>query len=380
MLLLLLGCTLIPDTRLPGLSADSPAELDSDSPSDSGSDSAGPVLDDTAGDCVTPSIAAVDPPWGTNAGGVEVTVWGEGLDHVDRVELDGEVAEVVQQSESELVLRTPATPGGDVDLMLASPCGQDAAPWQTFPDATGRGGAIGRFEWNEYIGGYWYDVHDYGRAWFAITEAFDAHYWDIYADADDECLAETRSLPVKVVYEGTVKATATLTGSGITMNWSNANLYWQGDFGASQWAYDADVRMDALSGGPLDGLEMDVLAKTPTRLSVTSPALAGSYMPELTRHDLHFTWDTVPADRIVIEMGYAPDRSNVESAINCVVVNDGAFTVPADTWPEPWQAGALVFTRVSAYREGGGTVSLHGGESRVVGGHTVTGAIYTVGG
>lgn len=362
MLLLTLGCTLISDTRVPGL------------------DTANPQFDDTESGCVSPTIAAVDPPWGSNAGAVEVTVWGAGLHHVDVAELNGEAAELLEQSDGELVLRTPSTPNGDLELLLASPCGDVSTPWQAFPDATGRGGAIGRFEWNEYIGGYWYDVHDYGRAWFVMTEAFDGHYWDLYADGDDQCAAEVGSLPASVVYEGTVKATATLTGSGITMNWSNTNLYWQGDFGASQWAFDAPVRMDALSGGPLDGLEMNVLAHTPTRLSVTGPALAGSHMPQITRHDLHFTWDTVDADRIVIEMGYAPDRVNVETAINCVVLNDGSFTVPAETWLEPWQAGALVFTRVSAYREGGGTVSLHGGESRVVGGHTVTGAIYTVGG
>ncbi len=66
-----------------------------------------------------------------------------------------------------------------------------------------------------------------------------------------------------------------------------------------------------MPGDPLMGLELDRLARTPTRLSVTKPEMRGSYPPSLGRDELTFVWDTVTADRVVSELGCAADQQNV---------------------------------------------------------------------
>lgn len=136
------------------------------------------------------------------------------------------------------------------------------------------------------------------------------------------------------------------------------------------------VRMDIVTGSPLFGLELDRLARTPTRLSVTEPEMRGNYPPSRGREELTFTWDTVTADRIVIELGYAADQQNVSESVSCVAINDGEFTVDGSLFQQTWVDEAVVFTRVSALREGGTTVPLNNGQSRVTAAHTVVGIIF----
>ena len=83
------------------------------------------------------------------------------------------------------------------------------------------------------------------------------------------------------------------------------------------------------------------------------------------------------ADRIVIELGYAADQQNVSESVSCVALNDGEFTVDGSLFQQTWSYEALIFTRVSAVREGGSTVPLNNGESRVTAAHTVFGILFT---
>ena len=359
-MLLLLGCPLIPSDRLDvTVLANETGRPDS-------------------GNCPPPLIQRIDPPWGSGAGGTEVLLEGPGLGQISAVRFDGDDGEIVEQDENTVRVLTPATPSGEVQVEVLGPCGQDGGTWQAFPDATGRGSAIGHFEWNEYIGAYWAeDVNNFGRASFAFTEPFDGHYWDTYANADDTCINGGTDWSTAEAYPAEVDLSVSMTNTPMRLPWSDNDAQWVGEFGATQWAFNVPVLMDIVPSGPLTGLELDRLARTPTRFQVTEPEMRGSIPTYVDRDDLTFQWDTVTADRIVIELGYAADQQNVSESVSCVALNDGEFTVDGSLFQQTWSYEALIFTRVSAVREGGSTVPLNNGESRVTAAHTVFGILFT---
>ncbi|MCP4808487.1 MAG: hypothetical protein GY884_24345, partial [Proteobacteria bacterium] len=66
-----------------------------------------------------PEGAELDPPFGSEIGGTEVTIAGDDLALVDEVTFDGSQATIVSTSASEVVVTTPAHGPGEVDVTLS---------------------------------------------------------------------------------------------------------------------------------------------------------------------------------------------------------------------------------------------------------------------
>ncbi|MDR1196704.1 MAG: IPT/TIG domain-containing protein, partial [Candidatus Nomurabacteria bacterium] len=70
-----------------------------------------------------PRIISINPNYGPNTGGTEVTITGEYLEGTTKVEFDGKECKIVSTSATAVICITPSHVSGKVDVVLFSPDG-----------------------------------------------------------------------------------------------------------------------------------------------------------------------------------------------------------------------------------------------------------------
>lgn len=332
------------------------------------------------------SITAVDPPWGSNAGGQDVTVLGGPFDTSAQVELGGVAALVVGVAPDQLTVRLPATAAeGIVDVSVTT---DDASGTLTnafyfFPDGTGKAGMVGSFEWYEYLGGYWTgSTTGFGYAWAMLVEPIDVHLWDFYAPTDNGCVSEySPSLKIYYYDLGLGEIEFTTGGRSVPLTWDAAGGAWERDTTAMTSGTSGDWRAGATydlvpaiaTGFPT--LETSNAFTTPAQFNVTGPqtsssnSITGNTAPTFRQSELQMSWSTSgAADRMVLVLDrYAADQTTLLETVTCVApYSAGSITVPSSVW-NGWAANNVVFVLFGAVREGTGTFSWDGSQSRVAG-------------
>ena len=112
-----------------------------------------------------PDVVAegVDPPWGSDAGGSQVTIAGEGLDLADRVSFGGADATLLATAEGLVQVSTPPGTAGPVDVTVHAGASSTtlAGAFTYYPDAAGLVTAIARPA-----------IYLQDPAWFAIGSPY----------------------------------------------------------------------------------------------------------------------------------------------------------------------------------------------------------------
>lgn len=358
--------------------ADADADTDADGDGDSDTDS------DTDTDVGGPDIDAIDPAFGTNGGGLEVTITGGPFDSSSTVKFGSAAGTVTNRGTSLLTVRTPTTGvTGAVDVTVSNSDGEtvDKGAFTFFEDATGLASLLGVVEWYAYTGGYWSGSDPgFGSAWVRMIEPADAYYWDFYANGDDACASNfTSSLSLSVYDLGVTQIGLSSSSTGMKLAWDSTYLWWSTEPTAAQFKSDDNWDVDRISASGWPEFEVSLAARTPGTFSITAPALSGSSLPSLAKGDLNLRWSGASGDRMLLYMVLTDDGdwSSILEEVSCVALNDGSFSVPTSTF-KSWRSNEVLYIMMgNTVGAGAGTVPLNNGDSRIAGAYWLIGAAST---
>jgi len=363
--------------------ADSDADTDADSDADTDADSDA----DADADADAIAITALTPDYGTTAGGTEVVITGGPFDSTARAWVGESEATVLSAAPAELRVRTgPSAETGAVavEVETASGQGRQTQRFTYWGDATGMAGAIGEVTLARRVGSYWEPggTTEGGFAQvYLLAEGASVEWWQLFAPALDDCETEAYAPPVEVALMDPGVARITLeapaAGVSLALDWdAEGGVFTSESVSSSNFLSGQSY---ALAGFGVVGLPA---GQTPNFLaapglpSVTSPSIAGSSPPNISRNPT-FTWSPGGADFVLIRLSmWNSAGTDYAETIQCVAVDDGSFVVDTglfSTWPTSRQLDVdLGFAKATR-----GALPWNAGQSRVVALHRVYGAGFT---
>jgi hypothetical protein len=363
------------DTEEPDADADADADGDTDADADADADTDGTV-----------NITGIDPYYGTTTGGQTVTISGGPFDASATVRFGANTASVQNFGTSSLTVSTPsASSEGTVDVIVSTDAGSGSAQdaFYYFRDGSGQAGAIGNISWYHYVGNYWDGTPtDFGSAWVTFIEAQDFHLWDWYAPGIDNCINGVYSSSDKVLVYDLEVSSITLSpssGSDLRLNWEGAPDYWfvNDNPSSGQIPVGGNYSLDPVSSASFPDIAISRLVDVPATFNITSPAITGSSVAQLSRSQLSFRWSGgSTADRVLIELYLFSATGSIEQTVTCVVTDDGTFTVPESAWTG-YPSGRQVTVLLSRMEEGSSTMDYNNSQARVVASYGMVAAFFS---
>ncbi len=290
------------------------------------------------------SEGAVEPPYGTDAGGSTVSIAGSGMDQVTEVWFGDNEGSISEATESALTVQTPAGSAGTVDVTLTAGF-TDAVLEQAFtyyPDATGMITGLSQMH-----------LHVYSTTWFTIGSAYTT--LDPYGPFVQlevilqEPLLEEQSYPVVhpeagECTGGTYDWAAIDVGSYVTFASDELGTLAMLSNGSEQPVYyyvESDVDPDLWSGQSLSlelpeeteqfpAMTIDDALLIPTL--PTDPSFEWAAANQFTwGEDLVFSWSDTTAQRVSWTL-YPSQGYTVLGTVNCVAdATSGELVVSWDT-------------------------------------------------
>ncbi|MEQ1506206.1 MAG: IPT/TIG domain-containing protein [Myxococcota bacterium] len=359
------ACLLIPEDE-------HAARVDEVAPSDTGTT---PSTPETPTD--PPTLAAVAPPFGTDAGGTVVTLTGTGFGGTPEVRF-GEVLGIVQSVTADtLVVETPAsTVRGDVDVTVTTTGGEAVRPasFTYWKDATGKVGATGELVWFYVVGDYWGGASDdYGRSVVRFTEGFDYQFYQNWAPALDACTHIDHGVP-DWEFDPEYTAIDALDGqmvqtspsASIVLDWNPAELRFTNyDLAPEQVVPGEtyDLSLQGTLGVP--AIDLPGVFRVPAQFRLTSPEIDGAVQPDVTI-DQHFEWTTEEdGDAILLQLGMlSADGSEFEEEVYCALADVGSFWLTPDLF-DNWTANRQLHILIGRYHSGEGLLPWNQGRIAV---------------
>ena len=363
------------DTEEPDADADADADGDTDADADADADTDGTI-----------NITGVDPYYGTTTGGQTVTISGGPFDASATVRFGANTASVQNFGTSSLTVSTPsASSEGVVDVIVSTDAGSGSAQdsFYYFRDGAGQAGAIGNISWYHYVGNYWDGTPaDFGSAWVTFIESQDFHLWDWYAPGIDNCINGVYTSGDKVLVYDLEVSSITLSpssGSDLRLNWEGAPDYWfvNDNPSSSQIPVGGNYSLDTITSAVFPPISISRLVDVPATFNITSPAITGSTVAQLSRSQLSFRWSGgSTADRVLIELYLFSATGSIEQTVTCVVSDDGSFTVPESAWTG-YPSGRQVTVLLSRMEEGSSTLDFNNSQARVVASYGMVAAFFS---
>jgi hypothetical protein len=364
------------DTEEPDADVDADSDGDADGDADADADTDGTI-----------NITDIDPYYGTTAGGQTVTISGGPFDASATVRFGANTASVQNFGTSSLTVSTPsATSEGTVDVIVSTDAGSGSAQdaFYYFRDGSGKAGAIGNISWYHYVGNYWGGTpSDFGSAWLTFIEAQDFHLWEWYAPGVDNCINGVYSSSDKVLVYDLGVSSITLapsSGSDLRLTWEDAPDYWfvNDNPSSNQIPVGGYFSLDPISSSSFPPISISRLVDVPSTFNITSPAITGSSVAELTRSQLDFRWSGgSSADRVLIELYlWNSAGDGFDQTVTCVVSDDGSFAVPESTWTG-YPTGRQITVLLARLEEGSSTLDYNNSQARVVASYGMVAAFFT---
>lgn len=325
-----------------------------------------------------PRLDRVWPPYGTDAGGTELTL--SGADFVEPIEVyvgTGRATVVSVTAETVVIETPPSATTGAVEVTVATDAGSDRLDdaYTYWPDATGLASATGELVWFEVVGDYWGEggPGDYGRATLRFTQGWDFRFYYYWAPTLDTCTRITNGVKeyeYEPVYDnidargGTATLRADSTAIDLPYN-STEGRFLAYDISAAQYAAGESYDL-ALSDTPgLPELEIADAFTAPARFELEEPLLDVPEPLPLTA-DQHFGWNTdETGDAVIIQVGMLNVAGDAfEEELYCVSRDVGSFTLPEEMWTR-WARDRYVNVLVGRYRTGNELVPWNQGRMEV---------------
>lgn len=352
-----------------------------DDPTDS--DSEDPTLEDI-------DIDDVDPNFGTNGGGTQVTLTGGPFDASARVTFDGEEADIVSVTASKIVVETPSTSEtGWVKVKVVTDTGSGAVNtgFQYWEDGEGLTGALGSVAWTNYVGDYWSSPPvDEGDAGFAFIEPTNVHMWQLYSSAKDTCQSEYESGLSYDFYNPDASSVQLKASSAtITLYDEDSSGYFEADdsdgdgysdLSSSEYRASTNYALEDVSGGSdWPSFGVPAFVSTPGSFQVSNPRLDASAPPYISQNSFNIEWTGSGGDYMLAVL-YRFNGSSIVEVVTCVMNDDGAFKVPSSVW-NGWTTGQQMTILVARATESSATLDHNNSNSGVVGEYWIFGAAFT---
>ncbi|MBW1879455.1 MAG: hypothetical protein JRJ84_13915 [Deltaproteobacteria bacterium] len=289
-------------------------------------------------------ITALEPDYGTAAGGTEVSIEASPVGAGVKVQFAGSEAAVLGVEGSTVLVRTPPGTAGlaDVDIQWGAKTGTRVEGFRYWPDGTGRYGALGSVAWFDIVGTLddltgWDDT---GFAWVNFIQPSIYGYDAVYGPALDTCASGWGYPGVVDEQSGASQIHISRTGGSLELNWDASSERFEADLveeggGANAFAAGETWDLEEMAGAqPWPPISVAGMVETPVAFTVTTPSLAAGTPPSVFQFDFDIEWSAAnTADYVVIRLDlWQSDFSAVEEQVRCLARDDGSFTVPSAAW------------------------------------------------
>ena len=291
-------------------------------------------------------IVSVQPPYGTSAGGSEVTIRADGtLEDTVAVYLGDREAEVVSVGGGEIVVETPASSEiGSVDVSLVGASESDVLEhgFQYWEDGTGLTGAYGDFTWWHLQGDYWDSAEDVGYATFGFHQPTSWDFADDYGPGTLDWCENGWSVSPDLDWIATGADEAELLGDG----GSRARIpseedVFDGGLDAGEWGEDQAWRLEIDGESPFSDLSIDGFVRTPALITLDAPNVDGA-VPPFVGPEIDLEWSGPYGADFVVAWVYTTDGyDTVWENITCLLRDDGVHVLQDWMWDD-WYAGDTV--------------------------------------
>lgn len=328
------------------------------------------------------AVESVTPDYGTTAGGIEVTIRGGPFDSATRVSFGGTLGTVVSTSNNQVTVRTPATSTeGEVDVVVTTQGGSGTltSGFMYFEDGTGKAGVLGSLAWYDQVGTYWDGTpQDFGSAWFLFTAPTDVKYWELYASSLDTCASEYIWNGDLYYYDtGLSRVNLQLaTGATLEFTWDATEVaFVVDDLPNNRYTQGQSYDLPSIAPTDMPSFSVSDIVQAPSSFSVSSPNLAGSTPPTLSK-SLSLSWSGSGGDAMVALLMLHDASGAIAETVTCAMRDDGSFSVPGSTWTR-WASNRQLDVLVGRVKAGTGTVPFNNADSEFAGVYWVYGAGFT---
>lgn len=302
-------------------------------------------------------VRQISPTFGTNAGGVELTLQGGPFTADTVVTVAGVEAETLSATPSTIVVRTRKVENaGWVDVVVTTPTDEVtlSRAYQLWEDGAGKTGLYGWAGTTLTYGYGWSSPGALSREVFlAVVEPVERTYLETWGTAIGTCspdyVSDKPLIPLR-----TGADTLTLVGpeelpvpaSADAPGWYNAeNLTW------GQLPGNTDFDLAPIVGNadwPSFGVPR--IASTPPQFAITSPDFDGGRYARLG-DNVALQWSGSGGDYMILHMAQfrSSDFTVIEER-DCLLPDTGSYTVRGADW-DKWRAGNIVLFQLGRVNE-----------------------------
>jgi hypothetical protein len=289
-------------------------------------------------------IIAVEPDYGTAAGGTEVTIEASPVGNGVRVQFGGSEAAVLDVQGDSVLVRTPSGTVGlaNVDMQWGAKTGTLEEGFRYWPDGTGSYGALGSVAWYDIVGTLddlpgW---DDFGFAWVNFIQPSPYGYDAVYGAALDTCASGWGYPGVVEEQSGASQIRLSRTDGSLQLAWDPSDGRFETEVaeeggGTNAFAQGETWDLEEMDGAqPWPPISVAGMLETPRAFTVSTPALAAGTPPSVFQYSFDIEWSVAnPADFMVIRLDlWQSDFSAIEEQVRCLARDDGSFTVPSAVW------------------------------------------------
>lgn len=303
-------------------------------------------------------VTAVDPWYGSDAGGSQVTILGTGFTDGVEVTFNHVPATIVSVDTTAIEVIVPENLGEEwVDVQVIKGARGDLLThgFQYWADASGLTGGFLTLERVRQVGGYWVSpANPVAWATLSFFTPLDIGFRDMFADSVNGCSNNYTGPAGYMQY--TVNAPSITLRSGAS-TWELTPSPSDPDFFASAYRPATQVAAtDAWGFDPLQATDFPEFGTPQTvegvaTFNVTSPALDRANMPMVNR-SFDVEWSGDGGDYVIIMLthyAYQGASAVAQQRVTCVADDTGSFTVPRDAWTR-WKGAADDYLEVQVGR------------------------------
>lgn len=327
-------------------------------------------------------VQEVVPNYGWSKGSQEVAIHMLQRCGSPTVKMGSKSAIVLEQSEVQIVVRTPPLEGGqwvDVVVECDEGIGTLARGFQVFKDATGQVRSTGEFSWVEHIGDYWVEsLEDYGYAAVYMFKPIVLEYSSFFGSSLDRCESGYNRGTVGIDSMATLMDELEISSGqeSVVLPYQDSDGWFYSDLTAEQYARNVVYDLEPFgTESPWSMEPVEDFIQTPSgNMGITKPEMDAA-SPPIVRSEFDLAWPGAGQGDYIFGMITRYNKDNTYEQVRCLLRDDGHFRVESSVF-EGWEPGEVMSIRLGRVKRPSGTFPQDGASSGVVGVYWVKGAAY----